>query len=102
MAVVALHIKLGIALFLLRWCSIASAQLPVLGDSFAHDPATMIKDGSRYYVFYTGFAVPYKYSTDLRNWTWNSSQRVFPTGPPAWVTNAVPGFDQNYWAPDVA
>jgi arabinan endo-1,5-alpha-L-arabinosidase len=81
---------------------IASAQEPVLGDYFAHDPSTMIKEGNRYYIFYTGFAIPYKYSTDLRNWTWTSSQRIFPAGPPAWVTNAVPGFDQNYWAPDVA
>ena len=80
----------------------ARAQDPVLGNSFAHDPGTMIKEGSRYYVFYTGFALPYKYSTDRTNWTWNSSQRVFPAGPPAWVATAIPGFDENYWAPDIA
>ena len=79
----------------------AAAQLPVLGDYFAHDPGTMIKEGGRYYIFYTGFAIPYKTSTDLRNWTWNTSQRIFPSGPPAWVTNAVTVFDQNYWAPDI-
>lgn len=76
--------------------------MPIYGDYFAHDPGTMIKEGNRYYIFYTGFAIPYKWSTDLRNWTWNSSQRVFPSGPPSWVTNAVPPFDQNYWAPDIA
>jgi len=80
----------------------AQAQMPIYGDYFAHDPGTMIKEGGRYYIFYTGFAIPYKWSTDLRNWTWTASQRVFPSGPPPWVTNAVPGFDQNYWAPDVA
>ena len=78
------------------------AQEPILGDYFAHDPGTMIKEGSRYYVFYTGFELPYKVSTDRTNWTWNSSQRVFPSGPPAWITNAEPGFDTNFWAPDIA
>src|SRR5262245_11098621 len=84
---------------LLGQASIASGQMPIYGDYFAHDPGTMIKEGNRYYVFYTGFAIPYKWSTDLRNWTWNSSQRVFPSGPPSWVTVAVTNFDQNYWAP---
>jgi len=48
------------------------AQMPIYGDYFAHDPSTMIKQGTRYYIFYTGFAVPYKWSTDLRNWTWSA------------------------------
>src|SRR5688572_17501602 len=76
------------------------AQLPVLGDYFAHDPSTMIKDGSRYYVFYTSQRIRYKYSTDLRNWTHGGV--IQPATPPAWVTAAVPTFDGNYWAPDVA
>ena len=80
----------------------ANAQETVLGDYFAHDPSTMVKEGSRYYVFYTGYELPYKYSTDRTNWIWTVSQRVFPSGPPAWVTNAVPGFDTNFWAPDIA
>lgn len=92
---------IGVLLSVPVLVSSAFAQMPIYGDYFAHDPSTMIKEGSRYYIFYTGFAVPYKYSTDLRNWTWTTSQRIFPAGPPAWVTNAVPAFDQNYWAPDV-
>ncbi len=80
----------ALALLSLMCVLTSHAQMPIYGDYFAHDPGTMIKDGSRYYIFYTGFAVPYKYSTDLRTWTWNSSQRVFPSGPPAWVTNTWP------------
>lgn len=78
------------------------AQLPVLGDVWAHDPSTMIKDGSRYYLFTTGKGIPHKYSTDLRNWT--SAGQVAPARPPAWATNAVPGHDPNNWAwaPDIA
>ena len=77
-----------------------SAQLPVLGDYFAHDPSTMIKDGSRYYVYRTSQGIAGKYSTDLRNWTY--SGQVFPGNPPAWTTNAVPGFTGFFWAPDCA
>lgn len=83
--------------------SVAShAQMPVLGNWGAHDPSTMIKDGSRYYVFTTGSGIPNKYSTDLRNWT--AGPQVFPSGPPAWVATAVPGYDPGNWnwAPDVA
>jgi hypothetical protein len=80
----------------------ARAQMPVLGDSWAHDPSTMIKDGNRYYVFRTSAGILGKYSTDLRNWT--ASGPVAPTGPPAWASNAVPGHDPNNWAwaPDIA
>lgn len=76
------------------------AQMPIVGDYFAHDPSTMIKDGSRYYIFYTSQRIRYKYSTDLRTWTHGGV--VQPSTPPAWVTTAVPSFDGNYWAPDVA
>jgi len=78
------------------------AQLPVLGNSGAHDPSTMIKDGTRYYIFTTGKGIPNKYSTDLRNWT--AGPQVLPSGPPVWATNAVPGYDPNNWAwaPDIA
>ena len=80
----------------------APAQLPVQGNWGAHDPSTMIKDGSRYYVFTTGSGIPNKFSTDLRNWT--AGPQVFPAGPPAWVVTAVPGYDPGNWnwAPDVA
>ncbi|TAK90682.1 MAG: hypothetical protein EPO07_20340, partial [Verrucomicrobia bacterium] len=87
---------------LLIFAASASAQLPVLGSTGAHDPSTMIKDGSRYYVFTTGSGIPNKYTTDLRNWT--SGSLVYPSGAPAWATNAVPGYDPNNWswAPDIA
>ncbi len=78
------------------------AQMPIYGSWGAHDPSTMIKDGSRYYIFTTGSGIPNKYSTDLRNWS--SGTAVFPAGPPAWVNTAVPGYDPGNWnwAPDVA
>jgi hypothetical protein len=80
----------------------APAQEPITGNVWAHDPSTMIKNGSRYYIFTTGSGIPNKYSTDLRNWT--AGSLVFPSGPPAWASAAVSGYDPNNWswAPDIA
>lgn len=74
----------------------------IYGDVWAHDPSTMIRDSSRYYVFRTSAGIMGKYSTDLRNWTY--AGQVLPSGPPAWAANAVSGYDPNNWAwaPDIA
>lgn len=82
--------------------NVVAQVLPVVGNNGAHDPSTMIKDGTRYYVFTTGSGIPNKYSTDLRTWT--AGSLVMPSGPPAWATNAVPGYDPGNWAwaPDIA
>ena len=74
-------------------------QLPVLGDTYAHDPSRLTRVGNTYYLFYTSQGIVEKTSTDLRNWT--DVSQVFPGNPPAWTTNAVPGFTGNFWAPDV-
>lgn len=76
----------------------AAAQLPVYGDYSAHDPSRILKQGANYYVFRTSQGIMGKTSTDLRNWTY--SGQIFPGNPPAWTTNAVPGFTGDFWAPD--
>lgn len=93
----------GFILSALLFASASFAEmLPVYGDYWAHDPSTMIKDGTNYYVFRTSAGIMGKASSDLRNWTYNG--RVFAGGPPAWATNAVAGYDPNNWAwaPDIA
>ena len=101
-SVLSLIQQLVTILMVLATVSSSSAQMPIFGNYGAHDPSTMIKDGSRYYVFTTGSGIPNKYSTDLRNWT--AGSLVYPSGPPAWVATAVPGYDPGNWswAPDVA
>lgn len=74
-------------------------EQPVFGYPFAHDPSTMIFDGSRYYVFADGQGITEIYSTDMRNW--NDANPVFPGNPPSWTTNVVPSFTGYFWAPDV-
>jgi hypothetical protein len=77
----------------------AAAQMPVLGDYWAHDPSRMIKDGSNYFLFRTSQGIMGKTSTDLRNWTY--SGQVFTGTPPSWTTNTVTNFTGFFWAPDI-
>lgn len=77
------------------------AQEPIEGYAiYTHDPSTLIKESNRYYYFMTSQDLVYHWSTDLRNW--NNHGSVFPAGPPAWTTVAVPSFTGHFWAPDVA
>jgi arabinan endo-1,5-alpha-L-arabinosidase len=74
-------------------------EQPVFGFAFAHDPGTMIFDGSRYYEFADGQGIDEIYSTDMRNW--NYTYPIFPGNPPPWTTNLVPSFTGYFWAPDI-
>ena len=79
----------------------AIAQMPLYGNYFLHDPGTMIKNGSSYFIYGDGQGIDGISSTDLRNWSGTST--VFPPyGPPSWTSNAVPNFDGYFWAPDIA
>jgi arabinan endo-1,5-alpha-L-arabinosidase len=71
---------------------------PLEGQTFIHDPSTIVKDGRHFYLFGTGPGIRTKSSPDLIHWT--NGESVFNT-PPAWTTNAVPGYSGQAWAPDV-
>jgi arabinan endo-1,5-alpha-L-arabinosidase len=68
------------------------------GYLYTHDPSTVIQCKDRYYVFYTGQGILSKSSSDRV--FWSPGPPVFEN-PPAWTTNAVPGFTGLFWAPDV-
>jgi arabinan endo-1,5-alpha-L-arabinosidase len=68
------------------------------GDTYIHDPSTIIKDGDHYYVFGTGKGIEVKSSPDLIHWA--ELAPVFPQ-PPAWTKTAVPEFHGKFWAPDI-
>lgn len=72
--------------------------LPLTGDTFIHDPSTIIKAGNDYYIFGTGRGILTKSSPDLVHWT--EGPRVF-SAPPSWTTNLVPEFTDIFWAPDI-
>ncbi|HEX8329791.1 MAG TPA: family 43 glycosylhydrolase [Hymenobacter sp.] len=70
------------------------------GNVGAHDPSTIVKDGNKYWVFTTGPGIPSKYSTDLLHWT-AASRSVFTVATrPGWIAGKVPGFVNEYWAPE--
>lgn len=71
---------------------------PLRGYLSAHDPSTLILCNGRYYQFWTGQGILTKSSADKVFWT--PGPPVF-SSPPAWTTNAVPGFTGLFWAPDI-
>ena len=90
------------ALFFVAALTVAYAEtkftpLPLTGQTFIHDPSTIIKEGDRFYVFGTGPNIRTKSSPDLVHWENGDS---FFHAPPAWTTN-ISGFRNSIWAPDV-
>ena len=86
---------------LLTLCSLANAQpgSPSLrGFIDTHDPSTLVKCKDKYYMFYTGQGILSKSSNDKI--FWSAGPPVFARAP-AWTTNAVPGFEGIFWAPDI-
>jgi len=68
------------------------------GQTFIHDPSTVVTDGGRYYVFGTGPGIRTKSSPNLVQWA--AGKPVFRE-PPAWINNFVPTFGEYFWAPDI-
>ena len=63
-----------------------------------HDPM-IAKDGDLYALFATGRGIAMRTSRDLDSWS--PEKPVFDV-PPAWAAEAVPGFKDHLWAPDVS
>ncbi|UOQ50949.1 arabinan endo-1,5-alpha-L-arabinosidase [Hymenobacter cellulosivorans] len=74
----------------------AQAQTPALIG--AHDPVMIRQDGT-YYMFGTGPGIAVWSSRDRQHWT--PEQPVFAQAP-AWAVQAVPGFKNHIWAPDIS
>lgn len=70
----------------------------IRGNLGIHDPSTIVKHKGRYYIFGTGAGIVSKSSAD--GIVWNSGPTVFAIAP-AWVTTAAPGFNGDFWAPDI-
>lgn len=63
-----------------------------------HDPV-MIRQGSTYYLFCTGFGISVFSSTDMK--TWKKEKPVFAEAP-QWAVEAIPGYKGHTWAPDIS
>src|SRR5947208_2332471 len=80
------------------WAVSPRANAQLTGETGAHDPSTLIKDGSTYYYFATGPGIVSRSSANKI--AWSAGPSVF-AAPPVWTTQAVPGFGGIFWAPDV-
>jgi arabinan endo-1,5-alpha-L-arabinosidase len=89
---------LAVALFRIAGGFLTAQTLPLRGYLTAHDPSTITQSKNRYYLFYTGQGILSKSSADKVFWA--PGPPVF-SYPPAWTTNAVPGFSGLFWAPDL-
>ncbi|WP_419195054.1 arabinan endo-1,5-alpha-L-arabinosidase, partial [Novipirellula herctigrandis] len=67
-------------------------------DISVHDPSSIIKCGSKYWLFSTGSFIPSWWSEDQN--TWHRGPTVFSEIAP-WVTDIVPDQRGHYWAPDI-
>ncbi|TGE29161.1 arabinan endo-1,5-alpha-L-arabinosidase [Hymenobacter metallicola] len=86
-----------LVLLLASWPLLLRAQTaPAL--IAAHDPVMMRQDGT-YYMYCTGPGIAVWSSKDRQTWT--REKPVFATAP-AWATQAVPGFKNHIWAPDIS
>jgi arabinan endo-1,5-alpha-L-arabinosidase len=80
-------------------CHAADFTPPDLqGQTFIHDPSTIVRDGTNYFVFGTGPGIRTKSSPDLVSW--QNTDPVFSI-PPPWTKTFVPTFTGYFWAPDV-
>lgn len=96
----------GMALLLFAALSMQSTYaLSLRGATDIHDPSTIVRDGDQYWTFGTGggantLPINALYSTDLINWSRGPSP-IPPNTYPNWINSKVPGFDGNFWAPDI-
>lgn len=93
----------SISIFVLLTCPGTATEtnfepLDLFGQTFVHDPSTVIEDQGQYFVFGTGPGIRTKWSPDLINWT--NGTPIFRT-PPAWTKDLVPAFRGTFWAPDI-
>ncbi|RDC63720.1 arabinan endo-1,5-alpha-L-arabinosidase [Adhaeribacter pallidiroseus] len=63
-----------------------------------HDPV-MIKQGDTYYLFCTGRGIAMWSSKDMQQW--QREKPVFENAPD-WAIQAIPGFKNHIWAPDIS
>lgn len=67
-------------------------------DVPAHDPV-MIRQNGIYYMFCTGNGIAVWSSADMIHW--QQQKPVFETAP-QWAMDAIPGFKNHIWAPDIS
>ena len=92
-------------LYFLMCLSTPVSAIGLYGTTDMHDPSTIVNEDGTYWTFGTGggasnFPINALYSNDLVNWSRGPSPIPANTYP-NWINSKVPGFDGNFWAPDL-
>ncbi|MFC2138082.1 family 43 glycosylhydrolase [Bacteroidota bacterium] len=87
---------------------IKTNAIDLTGGIFAHDPATIMKEGDTYWRFWTAPGIGFGYSKDLKSWTYSNNHIFTPginwkTNYPEWTITyfGTSNTDGNLWAPDI-
>lgn len=88
----------GIFFFLFTFSFLLTTAQPLQTAISVHDPV-LIQQDSTYYLFCTGRGISRWSSKDLKNW--QPEKPVFDSAP-RWAVEAVPGFKNHIWAPDIS
>lgn len=85
--------------------TLVNANVVLTGTTDIHDPSTIVRENGVYWTFGTGggastMPINALYSTDMVNWHRGASP-IAPNSYPSWINAKVPGFDGNFWAPDL-
>lgn len=86
------------SIVLLHAINHSTVAQPLQTNISVHDPV-MIKQDSIYHLFCTGRGIIHWSSKDLKNW--QQEKPVFDSAP-RWAVEAVPGFRNHIWAPDIS
>ncbi|MDQ2075132.1 family 43 glycosylhydrolase [Marinimicrobium sp. ABcell2] len=85
--------------FSLAMSGLTASAIELTGITNSHDPSTLIREDDTYFHFTTGEGLWYSTSTNLTHW--ENPNTVFGDSWPNWINDAVPGFEGEFWAPDV-
>lgn len=85
-----------IALLFLGGIRVQAQELET--DISVHDPV-IIKQDSIYYIFCSGKGIANWSSKDMVHW--KKGKPIFAE-PPNWTVEAIPGFNGDFWAPDIS
>ena len=78
----------------LEWPAVRTLE----GELRIHDPSTIVRVGSNYWIFGTGWGIRSRFSSDLSRW---QAGPPVVSSPPDWTTSTVKGNHGYFWAPDV-
>ena len=74
-------------------------SIQLIAQPSSHDPCNIMKDGDRYWHFYTANGIAALSASDSEFKNWQLEPSVFGDTWPSWINDYVPDFAGQFWAP---